>query len=291
MGELFATLTAVAWALAVIMFKKSGETVPPFTLNLFRVGVSSVLFVITLIVMDVPFVSGAPPGDYLILFASGIIAIAISDTLFLVSLNILGAGITAIVDCLYSPFMVLFAFLLLRERIGVFQYAGMALIIGGVVVASRIEPPEGTTKRRLMTGIIFALMAMVTVTFGIVIAKPVLMRSTILWATAMRQFGCFAVMFPIALVSRRRRDIFAVFRPARSWKFVMPGTLLGSYLSLIFWITGMKYTKAGTAAILNQASTIFILIFATLFLREPFTKRKGIAAAMCVAGIMTVVLG
>ena len=75
----------------------------------------------------------------------GIIAIAISDTLFHMSLNIVGAGISAIIDCLYSPLTVLLATLLLGERLGALQLLGMVLVISGVLAAARHEPPHGVT--------------------------------------------------------------------------------------------------------------------------------------------------
>ncbi len=66
--------------------------------------------------------------------------------------------------------------------------------------------------------------------------------------------------------------------------------MLGSYLALIFWIAGMKYTKVGVAAILNQSSTVYVLILAAVFLHEPFTRRKLLASALAVAGIVLVTL-
>ncbi len=291
MGEFFSLASALVWAWAVILFKKSGETVSPFALNLFRVTISCVLFVITLLALGEAFWVRAPVEDYLILFASGIIAIALSDTFFHKCLNIVGAGINAIVDCMYSPLAVLFAFVVVGEMIGAWQYAGMVLIIFGVVVAARHEPPPGVTRQRLTVGVLWGVLSMATLAFGIIIAKPVLNRSPVLWAAAMRQFGCFAAMLPVALASPRRREIFSPFGPSRTWRFSLPGTILGSFLALILWIAGMKYTKASIAAILNQTTTIHILIFASLFLKEPFTIRKILAAALAVGGIVMVILG
>ncbi len=291
MGEVFALVAAVIWAFAVILFKKSGETISPLNLNFFRVAVSCVLFAITLTILDEPLWGRAPLTDYLILFASGVIAIAISDTLLHMSLNIVGAGINAIVDCLYSPFIIFFAFLLIGERFGPRQFAGMGFIIAGVVVAARHEPPPGTTPRKLAIGILWGVLSMATLGLGIVIAKPVLNRSPVIWAAAVRQVGCLVALVLVSLILPRRRKIFAVFKPHRSWRFALPGTVCGSFLALLFWIGGMKYTKAGTAAILNQSSTIFILLFASLFLREPFTKRKLLASALTIAGIVMVTVG
>jgi len=288
MGEFFALLAAIIWSNAVILLKKSGESVSPLSLNLFRVGVTVPLLVLTLMVIRQPVRYEAPLIDYLILFASGIIAIAISDTLFHKSLNMVGAGISAIVGCLYSPSVVVLAFLLIGERFTGLQLGGMGLIIAGVVVAAGHKPPEGTGTRQIVIGVVLGALSLVAVALGIVIAKPVLNRSPVVWATAMRQIGALAALLPIALISSRRRQILLAFKPSSTWKYTIPATLLGSYVALMAWIAGMKYTLAGIAAILNQTSTIFILLFATVFLKEAVTRRKVAAAALAVGGILLV---
>jgi drug/metabolite transporter (DMT)-like permease len=288
MGELFALIAAIAWSFAVIFLRKSGETVSPFALNLFRVMITVPLFIITLVAAGQPILSGAPVSDYLILFASGVIAIAISDTLLHKSLNLIGAGISAITGCLYSPFVAIMAFLMIDERLGPWQFAGMGLIVSGVFVAARHKPPEGVSHRQIALGVVWGVLAMATVAFGIVIAKPVLVRSSVLWATAMRQIGSLLVLLPAALAARRYRNAFRAFRPSPSWKFSIPATILGSYLALMAWITGMKYTLTGIAAILNQTSTVFILLFASLLLREPLTRRKLLAGILAITGIIVV---
>ncbi|MGD1048224.1 MAG: DMT family transporter, partial [Candidatus Krumholzibacteriaceae bacterium] len=152
-------------------------------------------------------------------------------------------------------------------------------------------PPRGTTARQILIGSLFGVIAMATVALGIVIAKPVLDRSPVLWATTMRQIGALIVMVPVALALPERREIAGLFRPARNWRYSVPATLLGSYLALIFWIAGMKYSLAGPAAILNQTSSVYVLIFASIFLKEPFTARKVIASVLAVGGIVMVTLG
>lgn len=291
MGEFFALLCALIWGLAVICFKKTGESVSPFALTLFRVGVTSFLLVITVKITGEEIWNNAPLEDYLILFASGIIAIAVSDTMFHHALNEIGAGLMAVMDCFYSPSVIFFAFLLLGEGIGIPQYAGMFLVFTAIFISSRHKPPPGKSRRDLIIGFLWGMGAMVTLGFGVVIAKPVLSRSSLIWATAVRQLGSLFVLVPAALISGKRKKFFSVFKPSASWKFSLPGTILGSYLALIFWLGGMKYTKAGIAAILNQTSTIYVIIFAAIFLGEPFTKRKAVSVVLALAGILLVTFG
>ncbi|HOT02292.1 MAG TPA: DMT family transporter, partial [Acidobacteriota bacterium] len=152
-------------------------------------------------------------------------------------------------------------------------------------------PAPGASRRQIILGVVWGVLAMFTLALGIVIAKPVLEHTPVIWATTVRQIGCLAALLPIALVSPKRREHLAVIRPNRDWRFMLPGAILGSYLSLIFWIAGMKYVEVGVAAILNQSSTIYVLILAAMFLREPFTRRKAIASLVALTGILLVTVG
>ena len=67
------------------------------------------------------------------------------------------------------------------------------------------------------------------------------------------------------------------------------GTFFGSYLSLVCWLGGFKYSHADTAALLNQMSTVFIVILASLLLKEPLTRMKLAAVGMALLGAIIVI--
>jgi len=89
LGEILASLAAVLWAIAVILFKKSGEHVHPIALNLFKTALAVILFIPTLYFFKQPFFRDAPLNEYVLLLASGAIGIGIADTLFFKCLNML----------------------------------------------------------------------------------------------------------------------------------------------------------------------------------------------------------
>lgn len=288
MGEIYALSCALVWAFAVVFFRRSGETMPPLALNLFRVGLSSLLFVVTLAVGGRGLLHRAPVGDYALLLGSGVVAIAISDTLFHAALNRVGAGINAVVDTLYSPLTAFGAFLFLGERLDAWQVGGMALVIGSVVVATRMDPPAGTPRRVLVSGVLLGVASMVALAAGIVMAKPVLADADVVWATAVRQLGALAALLPAAIFLPGRRERLHALRPGPGWKHAIPGTVLGSYVALMLWIAGMKHTAVGKAAVLNQTSTIYTLVLASLLLGEKFTRRTALAAGLALAGVLLV---
>jgi len=93
-GELYALGSASIWAVAVILLRRSGETTTPFSLNLFRVGFSSLLLVAVLIVSGQPLWPERSTADYFWLTVSGVTGVAVSDTFFQMSLNRVGAAST-----------------------------------------------------------------------------------------------------------------------------------------------------------------------------------------------------
>ena len=134
LGEYLALASAVVWAVAVILFRISGKTVSPFALNLFKNAVALVLFLPLLLLLGKPLLPAAPAADYGLLLGSGFLGIAVSDTLFLMALNLLGASLLAIVDCVYSPFIIVLSYFFLGERLNPWQFSGVLLIAAAIAV-------------------------------------------------------------------------------------------------------------------------------------------------------------
>lgn len=294
LGETCALLAAAVWALAMVLFRASGRSVSPLPLNLFKNTVGLLLLAATLLVsaglggQGFAPAAGVSSRDIWILTLSGVLGIAVADTLFFYGLNRVGVGIISIVDCTYTPFVILFAVLLIGERLEPFHFVGVALIIGGVLLASGIAPPTGATRGQLLLGMLAGAGAMGTMGYAIVVATPVLERTSVVWATFVRLLAGNLALLVVGLLHPDRSRILSVFRPSLVWRVSIPGAFLGTYLSLLLWVAGFKYAKASVAAVLNQTSVIFALLLAALLLGEPLTRRKISAVAMALAGVLVV---
>jgi drug/metabolite transporter (DMT)-like permease len=293
-GEVYALSCALLWAVAVILFRKSGETIEPVALNLFKGAVGLLLFTVTMLITGEAFApEGASAADWIVLLASGALGIAIADSIFFASLNRLGAGRSAIVDCLYSPFVVLCSALYLGEPRGPFLLPAMGLMVAAILVGTwnpEKNVAQPTERRVLHTGVGLGVLAMLFMAIGIVWAKPVLDRSPPMWATTVRLVGGVLFLTVQGLMPRWRRGVAAVFRPGPHWKVALPAAFIGTYLALFLWILGMTYTQTNTASVLNQSSTVFVLILATIFLREPLTWRRIVAILIGMAATVLVAL-
>ena len=283
-GEIMAVGSGVVWAAAVILYRVSGRKVHPLALNLFKNVVALLFMVPTMLLLGERLAPAVPAKSVGILLVSGFLGIAVSDTLFFYSLNRLGAGLVAIVDCFYSPFVIGLSFLLLGESMSAWQLTGVALIIAAVLAASRSNSGERITRKNLVVGLILGVLSQLFVAVGIVIAKPVLASTPLVWATLVRVVGgSIPLLIGLPLFARSRALLGPIFKPA-NWKAMIPASFFGSYLSLIFWMGGMKYAKASVAAALNQLNTIFIVIMAVVFLKERLTGWKAAAVVLALAG-------
>lgn len=290
LGETLALTAALSWSAGVVLFRKTGDRLPAIGLNLFKNVVTVVLLAATLPLLGLPFVPARPPSDWVLLAVSGLLGISLADTLFFLALSRLGAGLVAIVDTLYSPAVIALSVVFLGERIGLQVIGGACLVVGAIVVGTAGRPPRGRSRRDVVEGVVLGAVAIASMAAGIVMVKKLLGSVSVLWAAEVRMtFGVIGLL-PLMLVPSWRAETVAIFRPGAVWGYVLPASVLASYVSMTAWLGGFKFTLASVAAVLNQLSTIFIIVLAAIFLREPLTPRRTIAVAMAVTGALLVAL-
>jgi len=288
-GEILAIATAVVWALAVILFKKSGESVHPIALNLFKGVVAFVLLIPTIMIFGGGFSAKIGPKALGALLLSGVLGIGIADTLFFIGLNNLGAGLSAIAGCIYGPIIIALSFFFLGERLAPLQLIGVAAIISAIFSANleKAKLPAGNWRR----GIFAIILANVTIALGVVIMKPFLGEMNVLWATEIRIVGGLGALIVYLAIDPKRGAILASLKTTGSLKFTLSGTLVGTYFAMILWIAGMKFGQVSTTAALNQTSNIFVFLFAAVFLKEKITPLRIAGIILAVGGAVLVSIG
>ena len=283
--------TAITWATAVILFKKSGESVHPIALNLFKNLMAVILLVPTMYIMGESFLVSVNNNEYLILFISGAVGIGVADTLFFMSLNRLGASLMAIIDCLYTPFVIGMSFIFLGERLNFIQIIGVVLIISAILTTAQPKVRVGVSGKNLALGITFGALSMLANAGGIVLVKPILDKLPLLWVTEMRLLSGTVMLALVLLFHPGRGRILNSLHSLGSWPYTLVGSFFGAYLSMVFWLGGMKFTEASISAPLNQTSNIWIFLLAAIFLKEAMNRQKTLAIIMAVIGVFIITFG
>lgn len=298
LGEILSLAAPICWAFAIIVFRKTGESVPPLPLNIFKILVGLTLLSLTWIVTlqtGSPEAISHPSGwkAYAILIASGITGISIADTLFLMGLNRIGAGLQAIVTTSYSPSIIAMSVLFLGERLTLTQSLGVIAILTAVLSVTTMRGPHRELDRRtLVIGTILGVSAMIAQGISVVMLKPMLGESPLVWANCWRMAaGVVGLLVLLPFLPREHRRGMGTLLKRSNWAGLVASGVLGNYLSLLLWLGGMKYTQASVASALNQTSTLWTFLLAALLLHEPVTWKRIAGLSIGMVGVALVTFG
>lgn len=288
LGELCSILSALAWAVGIMLYRQLGASLPPLQLNFLKN-----LLVLGMMLPAIPLVHGLEIPDFsawqlAAAIGSGVLGIGLADTLYFRALNELGAGRMGVLGNFYSPFVIVLSFAFLGERLGAWQLAGFALVSIGVWVAAwpRALEKDGQLAQPAHTlrGLGYALLAIVLMACSIVLVKRTLEAQPLLWVTGWRMLGALAAMFLIAAWRGETRAL----RPDTAglpWPKLALAAFVGQFLAMVLWLAGYKYTLASVAAVLNETASIFILLLAAVWLKEPLTRRAITGVVLTFGGV------
>lgn len=292
LGKIMALLCAFTWATAVIFFKLAGDNIRPLALNLYKTALTVAILFPVLPLLGIPLLPetiGARQA--LAVMASGILGIAVADTLFFACLNRLGAATTAIVDALYVPFVMTASWLALGERPRLEQVGGAVLVIAAILVAAYRHNGGGRPAGHRLAGFLFGIGAMALMAVSIVLMRPVLDKVHVFWVTEVRMLAALLVLSAMFALQKGRRGLLAPLWRKGSRGYAFWGALLGNLISMTLWIAAFKFTTVNSAAILNQTNTVLVVVLAALFLKEPFDLRRVLATLLAVAGTVLILVG
>ena len=192
----------------------------------------------------------------------------------------------AIVDCGYSPFVIVLSTLFLGERMTALQTAGVALILAAVLMITvrpaAIKLPRGA----LLAGVGIGIAAVFLQAAGIVMFKPLIDRTTILWMALVRMAGGVVGTALAVGFHRRRRQILRGLRRASSYPAPRSGGAFGG-LRQQHHLAGRNEVYPGFDRLGPEPlNTIFIFVLAAVYVKERVTPLKVAAVAVAFAGAL-----
>ena len=288
LGDFYAILTALCWSCGVIFFEIAGRVLNSLQISLLKNIVGVLGFISFIILQGDPFPDFIGQ-EYLILIISGIIGVAIGDILFLASLRRIGSSLSAIVSTGYTISIFILAFLMFGEVISFISYLGGVLVILGVVIGT-IDRDLDRTPKEILYGVSFGLLANLCTAYSVLLLRPIMDVHPVLPIALVRfSIGMIISAFGILYLNGKLALRETILKGFSNYN-LLAGAFFGTFLSVIFWLAGFKYTLAGRAAIYNQLSTIFIILLASVFLNQQMTKRKWVAVSLALMGSFIVSL-
>lgn len=286
-GVLAALAGALCWTLASSLWRRMPTALSASQLNLLKNGLALV-FLLPLLGRSGVAALGQEPRALLLLAASGVLGIAVGDSLFFAALRRIGTRRTLTLDAGGPAVTALLGMAALSERPSPLQWLGIALITAALwLVAGR--DAEAARSRDWGLGVALALGALACGSGGAVLARAALRSGAIapLDAAALRLLAAALVLLPL-LPSLLHRP--QVPRPVgRRWPLGVLATLLGTTAGIALQQTALLHLPGALAVALLATAPVMALPLASLEGDHP--GWRGVCAALLgLAGVSCVVV-
>ena len=294
-GEVAAACSALAWAIAGIVFARLHPGLSAGALNLGKNLAGCLCFAVFLFLRDG---TGMPLGvegeALLFLVLAGVIGLGICDIYLLRSLMAIGPQRMSLIFCL-APVLVALGALLppFREHPGALTWLGMGICLGGIVLAIVELGDPRTATGDVRQGVRDAIIAAVLQAVAVLLTRHAMQSASVDIAAAatVRLYAGTVALILIGLVGRRLvawyRQLRHPWTPAKVFGAATLGTFIGIWLQQL----GISWAaNTGVATTLNALTPIYLLPLSALFLGERRRPIAWIATAVALGGIALMAL-
>lgn len=287
-----ALVAALCWTLASLLWRRLPTSLSAARLNLLK-NLLALAMLVPLLLAH-PQAWPPSPRPLLLLAASGVLGIALGDSLFFAALRRLGTRRALTIDAGGPAVTTLAGVALLQERPGLQQWLGVGLISLAVVLVARRAPapddPASGAAHALGAGVLLALGALVCGSLGALLARAALLDGAVspLQATALRLAAACLALLPLlpGLPQPGSRPRL----PQRRWPRLLLATLLGTTAGIGLQQTALAGLPGGLAVALLSTAPVMAVPLAWWLEGDRPGWRGVVAALAALVGVALVVV-
>ncbi len=286
-GECAALSAAFIWAMATMLYARTGSRAPAMFLNLVKGTFAVAMLGLTILALADP----APrlaTGEWLWLAGSGLVGISIGDSAYFAAIKRIGPSQTLLVESLAPPLTGVLALCFLGEAISLSAWAGIFLTMSGILWVVTEHRPQGHIS---LPGLGFAALAALCQAAGMVMSRQVMVATPItpLWAALVRLAAAGVALWVFLPLARPemvlRRDSWRAIGTARhGWMLFTLAVFLGTFLGIWLQQASLKLTSAAIAQTLISVSPLFALGLARIG-GHKVSRRSLVGALVALAGV------
>lgn len=255
----------------------------PYAVNVFRVGISVVLFWLFWLFGKTK--AGIQKKDWGRFIFCAVAGIVINQSLFIKGLTMTSA-IHASLLILITPLLVsFFALWVLKEKFTTAKALGLLLGISGAVFLVLQKENSRHATNYLFGDLLIFLNATFYAVYFIAV-KPLMERYSPLHVIRWVFTIAFILVLPIGW--REMTTIYWAGFDLNYFIVLMAIAITGTFLAYYFTAYGLQHLGASIAGTYIYTQPVFAVLIAILFLNESFTWQKGLSAVLIFAGVYLV---
>lgn len=289
-GIILALISTGCWAICTLAFKKFGERFEPIAMTLIKASLSIFFLAILMFLTNTSFKIDI---EFLLnIFLSGLLGIAIGDSLFFASLNKLSPFVLSLI-LFAGPdiFTGVFGIIFLGENPSLLVWLGIIITMSGLGFFIFSKEQEYTNSKTSITGIILALSSLICTSYSMVLIKPVLVSNSTITVTMYRMLFSAIILLLYSIFSKK----FLTWKNSlndRNYNIKLSLTImLASYGGFWLSLTAIKYCDLIVASTLMSLEPLFLFIFSILFFEYIPTKKEITGLFLSIFGIIIISMG
>ena len=224
----------------------------------------------------------------LILF--GVIGVGVMQWAYSMAVSNLQIGLALLIEYTAIVWVPIVSWLLFKKKVGVRVWLGVALVLGGLLVVSKL-----TLSGLNMTGVGFAFLAAATLTLYFIMGERIQTgrdaMSTLFYSMLISSIFWFTLT-PHAV------HVFDKIKPTIELGGNLAGTVLptwmllawigvmGSFIPMLLSYLALRHLSATGVGIASTAETVFAFAFGLLWLGEEISSFQWLGGALVIAGIV-----
>jgi len=287
-GEFAALLTACFWTITSLSFESASNKIGSVSVNILRLIIGFLfLSIFTLIYRGMLFPVDAGSVNWFWLILSGLVGFVFGDLFLFKSYTLIGSRFAMLIMTLVPPLTAFFGFMILGERLTMFNFLGMTLAFTGIAIAifSRNGDGERLSLKLSPRGILYAFGGAVGQAMGLILSKLGMRDYDPFAATQIRILaGIIGFTFLVTVLRRWKAVSSSVFNKPAMLQTTM-GAFFGPFLGVSFSLVAIKNTEAGIASTIMALVPVLIILPAVILFRQKVTLAEVAGAFISVAGV------
>ncbi len=281
-------LTAVFWTVTSLSFESASHRIGSLSVNILRLIIGfAFLSVYNLFHRGIAFPTDAGTHNWIWLTLSGFVGFVFGDLFLFKSYTIIGSRFSMLIMTLVPPITAFFSFLMLGERLTLFNYLGMSLTFSGIALAvlNRDGENDRLSLKLSPRGVLYALGGALGQALGLVLSKVGLQDYDPFAATQIRIIAGIAGFSVLIAFLGRWRNIVKATTDRSGMLFTILGSFFGPFLGVSLSLISVKYTEAGIAATIMALVPVFIILPAVVLYKQKVTWAEIAGAFLSVGGV------
>jgi drug/metabolite transporter (DMT)-like permease len=287
-GEFAALLTALFWTVTSLSFESASHKIGSVAVNILRLAIGFIfLSLFTWMRRGLFLPSDASADNWIWLSLSGLIGFVFGDLFLFKSYTIIGSRFSMLIMTLVPPITAFFSFIIIGERLTLFNYIGMTLTFSGIAMAifSRAGKGEKLSLKLAPRGILYAFGGAIGQALGLVLSKFGMHDYDPFASTQIRIIAGIAGYIILVTILLRWGNVISAARNREGMLLTGLGAFFGPFLGVSFSLIAVKYTEAGIASTIMALVPVFIIIPAVFLFKQRVTLTELIGAVVSVAGV------